>query len=151
MQGDGSYCLSCGTSLPPPDPYYQEPQPYQQPVQQQYQPQPYQPAPAYPPQPYPPQPYGQPYAAPTYAAYYQQPKSDALGVVALIFGIFSVLVGWVIILGIFPSVIAIITGYLAMKEDQQFGKVGLILGIVGIIMQTGFWILILIAGSMAGW
>lgn len=76
------------------------------------------------------------------------PKSNVLGIVALVTGILSVVFalccGWI---GIILGVVAIICGFLGKKENQQFAMIGIILGGIGVVLAVVFMIIFALGGT----
>ena len=139
VNGEGPYCPNCGTPFP------LERHEYQQPGQNQYQ-QPYQ---QYQPQPYSSQPYPPPYAYPPPPGF--MPQDNSLGMIALIFGILALLATLSLFGGIILGIIAVVTGHMARKRGQQYGNAGFLMGIIAIILGFVIIVVIIIAGSLAGW
>lgn len=66
----------------------------------------------------------------------QKQKQSGLAVAALVLGILG------FIFGIIPAILAIIFG--AMRKDEKFGKVGMILGIIALILSLVIMIVLAI-------
>ncbi|WP_348788538.1 DUF4190 domain-containing protein [Leifsonia sp. NPDC080035] len=102
-----------------------------------YPPQPYQgqqpyPGQPYPGQPYPGQPYGQPYAVAPYG--YAAPRTNTLAIVSLV-SAFVV------------SIVAVITGHIALSQIKRTGETGRGLALAGLIIGyvgVGFTVLFFI-------
>jgi hypothetical protein len=129
-----AFCGNCGKTLavgggqapaPPPAQTQQQYAPQQQYPQQQYPQQQYQQYPAYP-------------------QYQRRPRSGGLGTGALICGILSLALGWLIwIIGIILGIVAVVLGAVGMGRRERYAVAGLVLGIVGIIMSI-IWVIIAI-------
>ena len=71
-------------------------------------------------------------------------EHTTLGILSLIFGIIGIVIIWVPIINfgsLICAIIAIVTGYMARKEDDGFGLIGLILGIVALVLGIVFVII----------
>jgi len=79
------------------------------------------------------------------------PQDNSLGLISLIFGILALLATLSLFGGIALGIIAVVTGYMAKKRGQQYGNVGFIMGIIAIVIGFLIIVLIIIAGSLAGW
>jgi hypothetical protein len=65
---------------------------------------------------------------------YEQ-KDDTLGTISLIMGVIGILIAWWPFIGLVPPIIAIVTGYVSMKDGGSNGKYGMILGFVALVIQ----------------
>lgn len=79
------------------------------------------------------------------------PQDNTLGLIALIFGILALLATLSLFGGIVLGSIAVITGHMARKRGQQYGNAGFVMGIIAIVLGFLIIVLIIIAGSLAGW
>jgi|tagenome__1003787_1003787.scaffolds.fasta_scaffold19659923_2 hypothetical protein len=98
------------------------------------------------------QPYGQPYPGGTY----ERPK-QTLSLTSFIAGIAAFVFSWVPFLGLIVSIVAIITGFMAMSREKAapkwmwiIGLVGGFLGLLGALFFTGALILGLVLSAQYG-
>jgi len=69
------------------------------------------------------------------------PKQSGLAVAALVLGIIGLLMGFV------PAVLAIIFG--AMRKEEKFGRIGMILGIIGVVIWAVVFVILMIMINLA--
>lgn len=64
-----------------------------------------------------------------------QAKSTGFGIASLVLGIISIIFLYYIIISVISAVLAIVFGIIALrKDDRTFGKTGLALGIVSLVI-----------------
>jgi hypothetical protein len=71
----------------------------------------------------------------------QVSKIPALAIVSFVCGIFSILIGWIPIIGWIVSVLAIVSGVIIIRKDgvsKGLAKVGLVFGVIGLIIGLTF-------------
>jgi hypothetical protein len=124
---------------PPPDPGYAPP--------------PAQPPPfPYPPQgpgAYPPQPFGAPQPYPAAYGYAAPQQGNGMAVAALVLGILSLILSWLLVVDFILAVLAIIFGAVGLSAAAKRGGAGrgmaiagLILGALTIVLGIIFWIVV---------
>lgn len=97
----------------------------------------------------PPYPYPPPYAYPPPYGY--GPQDNSLGTASLIFGILALVASVTLFFGLVPAIVAVVTGYMARQRGQRYGTAGLVMGLIAIVITVAVIVLIIIAGSLAGW